>query len=269
MSAGAASLIVADGHTHVYPFHDRTRALDALGRGLNRLAGPAPDRGERIVRVACLIESNASGVFGKLVAQSEAEPGREGAVEPCAEPQSVRIRPATGEETTVVAGRQVTSEERLEILALGTVEQLEDGAPAAQLVRELRGRAVPALNWAPGKWFGARGGVVARLLAEFGPADLVVCDTALRPVGWGEPRLMRAARARGFKVIAGSDPLPLPGEESRVGSYGFRVEGAWDSEYPARSLAALLLRSDAVVHRVGRRGSLPSVSLRILRHMLR
>ena len=31
------------------------------------------------------------------------------------------------------------------------------------------------------------------------------------------------ARQQGMRIVAGTDPLPLKGEEARVGSYGFRI----------------------------------------------
>lgn len=273
MSETGSSLIVCDAHVHVYPFHDRTQAFAALARGLAGLADSARRQAESgsnpVMNVACLIETGAVGLFTELTTPAGAAGVPDMDVAPCSESGSVRVTFPDGDECALIAGRQLVTEERLEFLALGVEGEIPSGVSAERLVRELRDRALLVLNWAPGKWFGSRGAVVARLLAEFEPHDFVLCDTALRPVGWGEPSLMRAARARGYKVIAGSDPLPLPGEEWRVGTYGFWAEGDWDAACPARSLADVLLRSDSVPHRVGARGSLPSVFLRLLRHRVR
>jgi hypothetical protein len=39
---------------------------------------------------------------------------------------------------------------------------------------------------------------------------------------------MRKAKQKGFKVIAGSDPLPIPGEEQLAGSYAIVADVDFD-----------------------------------------
>ncbi len=53
-------------------------------------------------------------------------------------------------------------------------------------------------------------------------------------------------------MLPGSDPLPLPGEEARVGAYGFAVDVALDPLRPAAALLAVL-RSGAFFAAFGRR----------------
>jgi hypothetical protein len=51
---------------------------------------------------------------------------------------------------------------------------------------------------------------------------------------------MRAARKRGFSVIAGSDPLPVPGEEKYAGTFATVFEGDFDAAKPVSAMRALL-----------------------------
>jgi hypothetical protein len=51
---------------------------------------------------------------------------------------------------------------------------------------------------------------------------------------------MRLAQRRGFRIIGGSDALPLPGEEKWVGSYGVTAEAEFDASRPAASLLRIL-----------------------------
>ena len=60
----------------------------------------------------------------------------------------------------------------------------------------------------------------------------------------------------GFRVIAGSDPLPLAGEIERPGSFGCLLEGPFSVNRPAAALRDLLAESTPRPFGLGR--SLPS-----------
>jgi hypothetical protein len=119
--------------------------------------------------------------------------------------------------------------------------------------------------WSPGKWTGARGRLVEALVEETPPGGLLLADTALRPRGWPEPRLMRRARAKGFGVLAGSDPLPFPGEERRIGCYATCWEGSFDPERPAASVRAALDTPSPALHARGTRLGVAAVAWRLAR----
>jgi len=68
--------------------------------------------------------------------------------------------------------------------------------------------------------------------------------------------MFREARARGFAVVAGSDPLPFRGEERFVGSYASAVDAALDPVQPLASLRALLGDATTAWTRAGRRPGL-------------
>jgi len=64
--------------------------------------------------------------------------------------------------------------------------------------------------------------------------------------------LFRLAERLGIPILPGSDPLPLPGEAARVGSYGFSVEVESQPDNIARQLCDLLREGRAAVHPYGR-----------------
>ena len=125
----------------------------------------------------------------------------------------------------VIPGRQIACAERVEILALGTEATFNDGIPAKDAIRRVADAgALPVLAWGLGKWMFKREKVVEDLLATFKPSELAIGDSSMRPVFWREPRLMRQARAAGFRILHGSDPLPPKSEETRAGQYGDIVD---------------------------------------------
>ena len=108
------------------------------------------------VPVLMLAEQSGSDVFAYLADH----------LSPCAEPDALWYE-ADGARMLIVAGRQIVSDEGLEILALACREPIEDGRPASTIVAELSARdALVVLPWGAGKWLGERGRLLGRLLAQ-------------------------------------------------------------------------------------------------------
>ena len=66
---------------------------------------------------------------------------------------------------------------------------------------------------------------------------------------------MAKAKNRGFKIIAGSDPLPFKNEEKQIGLYGFSIIGEFDDAQPAESLRRLLKNHQTQVQLIGKRNN--------------
>ncbi|MCA1809521.1 MAG: hypothetical protein LC725_08750 [Lentisphaerae bacterium] len=166
----------------------------------------------------------------------------------------------------LVLGRQLVAAERIEVLGLACTAELSDGLPARDLLHGVRqAGGVPVLPWAPGKWLGARGRLVAELVAAGQPGPLLVGDTTLRPAGWPSPGLARAC----LPCVPGSDPLPLPGEERWLGAYGFCYRAEFDAGCPVTELRRILSQPSPLLEPVGRRGSLAVTIQRLARLKLR
>jgi hypothetical protein len=159
---------------------------------------------------------------------------------PTAEVCSVAAR-AADRELLVIAGRQVACAEDLEVLTLCSTGRIPDGLPIEAVLERAREiDAVPVIPWGPGKWLGARGRLLSRILATARPGELFLGDESSRPFFWGTPRHFDEARARGLAVLPGTDPLPFPHERARVGSFGFGTRMVLDARAPAASLKAHL-----------------------------
>lgn len=241
--------VAADTHVHIYPNHDLRVFFES---GFRNLSGLVPaDKIADTALVCCLTEGRGHHAFRDLAAGRLALP--EGyTCTPGPDPAALRVE-HDGRALHLVAGRQVVTRERLEVLALTVDADLPDDGPVGATLAAARDAgAVPVLSWSPGKWFGGRGRTIREILDQATPGGLLLGDTTLRPTCWPEPLLMKHGRSRGIAILAGSDPLPQLGEESYVGTYGIVAQVPFDAGKPASSLRDLL-RSDKALELRGRR----------------
>lgn len=151
-----------------------------------------------------------------------------------------------------IAGRQVNSRERLEVLALGTRQQFEEGKPARTLIQKVaRAGAIPVLPWGVGKWLGRRGQLVEELIEDPDLPPFFLGDSAHRPTFWPQPSQFRRAEEQGIKNLSGSDPLPFPEEVQRAGSFGVVLDGSLNLERPAQDLKQKLLDPSTTFRQFG------------------
>ncbi|MGA3085683.1 MAG: hypothetical protein ABSE95_12955 [Thermodesulfobacteriota bacterium] len=142
----------------------------------------------------------------------------------------------------LIAGRQIKAEGNLEVLALGSVESFEEGRPVKELIQTIHKRgAIAVIPWGAGKWLGTRGRTIKNLFQNQEVPPFFLGDTRNRPVFWPKSSIFRQAERKGLKTLTGSDPLPLLSHQKVPGSYGFRLTGEINSDYPFKSIKKLLL----------------------------
>lgn len=203
---------ILDTHLHLYPCFDLPLAFNQFLDNTARLGGTQTSR------VACLAERFDCNYYQSIAAGDIRLDGF--TTDKVLEDEVTLTRERDKLSLSLLPGRQIISREKIEILALGCPQSLEDGQPALDVIYQIIQLGhVPVLPWSPGKWFGARGELIKRLISELGAGDFLIGDTPLRPYGWAIPRLMKLAKQKGFSVVAGSDPLPFSGEEHWLGAY--------------------------------------------------
>ncbi len=235
MPAVARTLV--DGHVHL---HDGVEVAAFLDSAAANFAAAARQLGLPAAPTGCLLLAEARGVdrFARL---ADGTPTGSWHLRPTREPVSlIGHRPDTPP-IVLVAGRQIVCREGLELLALGTRATFADGQPLDQaLARVIAEDAVPVLPWGVGKWRGVRGRLIADLLGRRRDPPLFVGDNGGRLGLAPRPELFERAERACVPVLAGTDPLSLPGQLAKVGGFGFVAELALDREAPFAALRGYL-----------------------------
>jgi hypothetical protein len=223
-------MMIVDTHVHLYPDYDMGLVLRRCAERLHALV---PDA----VPVACLTERSDCDQYRALLASGNIAGGGILGVEVLEGGRSLAVRFGGGVPPLfVLPGRQIATRERVELHCLGKQADIPDGEPCRQTVGrilELDGLAV--LPWGVGKWLFQRRHVVDALVGAFSPSELMLGDSAMRPWLWPEPMPLRCARRRGYRVLAGSDPLPHEKNGVWIGRYATLIDAQFDPAAPAKS----------------------------------
>lgn len=144
-------------------------------------------------------------------------------------------------ELVLVPGRQVVSRERLEILVLACSEELRDGAPFGEILKQaMETNYVTLIPWGLGKWHGRRGRLVRTAIESRPARNLFLGDNGGRLHGTPTPGLLLRGMQHGIWNLPGSDPLPFRSQQTRVGSRGFVLQGDVDRRRPAQTIRRAL-----------------------------
>lgn len=253
-------MIAIDCHVHVYPGYDLGRFLSAAVDNLARLN----PRDASDMEYGLLLTERSDCHFFRDAGSGLLDLPVGWRIEGAVEDGVLRFYGPASETLWIFCGRQVVTKERLECFAWFLDVNVQEGCRFLDVQQEILDRGgVPVLPWAVGKWLFGRARDVGEILDASTPESLVLCDSALRFIGWPDPRAMKRARDEGFTVVAGTDPLPGSGEESVVGSYGLILTDGFDSTQPVSSLKQAFLGGSATASIAGQRGSAYTVWQRL------
>lgn len=238
MSSFAPPLYI-DAHVHL---HDPSNALADLRQAAAGFAAAGNYAQPAIIMLA---ERAGFDVFSSLESQL-----------PIAEEREVLWFQHASQRIMLVAGRQIVTSEGLEVLGLGSRRVIPDGLPLNEVLMRLEeADALIVLPWGVGKWLGKRGRVVDACLAQAtasGNRDrLFLGDNGGRPAAWRVRQF-----ESGFKVLSGSDPLPLTGTASAIGRFGSLIEFALPEEKPLQALKHVLRQPIIDIKHYGRPASI-------------
>lgn len=232
---------MVDGHVHIYDNFDLEKFFKIANAFLDHYYDALYANGIPYEKVLLLTESKTNDFFSQLKKEGGFANDSGFRCRETNEPESLVLTKNGKPACYILRGRQIVTEENLEILAVATGQTIEDGLPMDTVIEILTGAGQPAvLAWGFGKWLFKRGKVIQRVLDTCRSPYLLVADNSGRPVFWPTPAAFKKAKALHVPLINGSDPLPFTEEMAKVGSYGFTVVGEFDPEKPAGSLREIL-----------------------------
>jgi len=253
---GSSALALVDAHVHL---HDTFDVAELLDRAAEQRDGAARQLGlsAEVPGTLMLTESEGVAAFTRLTSQVGGRVGR-WSVERTEDAEALRLRTESAAPLGVVAGRQVVTAERLEVLALGTLATFADGEPIRSVIEQVRAAsALAVIPWGFGKWTGRRRKVVESLLDAPDASRLFFGDNGGR-LGIGpEPALFGVARRQGIPILPGSDPLPFADQVGRVLGYGFVLDADVTGDRPATAIKRRLQADRSQPPVFGRRTALP------------
>lgn len=244
-----------DTHVHMHACFEQDRFLDAAADNLQ--VGTV--RNGRVDGMLCLTETAEADWFDRVVASFQTSGNGSGhwCFEPTEESNSCLAVNPENHRIAIIAGRQIVTGEGLEVLALGLKGRFEDGRPLTEVLEAVaRAGAVPVVPWGFGKWTGRRGKLVRQLIAD-PPCNYYLGDNGGRLAMMDEPPEFEEARARGIRILPGTDPFPFSWDVDRVGSFGLEWEGVVAVTHPFRSLQSLLADTTNTLQPYGRLEGLP------------
>ncbi len=247
---------IIDTHLHIYPFYSISNALDSL---INNLHSADPDS----TKVGCLTERYDCDVFSQLSENPPADVADAFSITSTGDCLHITNK-ETGKNAYLLPGQQIITAENLEVLSLNCPQRVKEGDSARQTIESVLSLGgVPVIAFGFGKWLGKRGEIVEKLIEEFGPKQIAMGDTTMRPYGWTTPKAFRKAGSKGIKILCGSDPLPFKGEESRAGTYGTRMN--LNGDHPVEAISGIL-NTNTTQESIGKRNSLFEVAIRMQNH---
>ncbi len=253
-------MIFVDAHVHIYDCLDLDILLDSALKNFQLAAQCHGVRSQPLSSMLLLTEGRSCTWFQQMVAQLAT--GRN--IDTAAPKWTLSMNEETlsltasrhhssGEQICLVAGRQIVTAEKIEVLALFCNTCIHDGLSLKETVETIRqAHAIAVLPWGAGKWLGKRGAILQDFIAGYGGKGLFLGDNGGRPWFLPTPALFHLAEGKGISILPGTDPLPVPHEATRVGSFGFYLDHpSLTTNSPAIQVRDLLLAGEKAIFPFG------------------
>ncbi|MDH5377123.1 MAG: hypothetical protein OEX00_02230 [Gammaproteobacteria bacterium] len=216
-------MIIADTHVHFYPVFDMASLLNSAFDNLSRIAAKQNQKTEDTHLVLMLTESSRQDWFVDTYQQlnkgQAVEYGQWSIQRVADDTRALDALSPNSKKIKIIQGYQIVTKENLEVLGLCSKARIADGASLDQTINSLLEQdAMPVLPWGVGKWLGTRGELVSARITASTVGTVALGDNGGRPGLFPYPRQFSIAKELGMAVYPGTDPLPIRGEEKRVGT---------------------------------------------------
>ncbi|MEM9907111.1 MAG: hypothetical protein AAF921_19010, partial [Cyanobacteria bacterium P01_D01_bin.44] len=244
-----------DTHVHIYDCFNLDAFLESAWHNFHRHASKY-DAGPDFTGVLLLTETRHENWFTSLLHPAQrggAALSTRWSFQRTSETGAVCASNSQGQRLYLMAGRQVITAEKLEVLALISDQTFSDGLSTEATIQSIQaGGGIAVLPWGVGKWLGKRGQLISALLQQNQLSPLFLGDNRGRPQFWLRPRYFEMAQQQGGRILPGTDPLPLASEGSRPGSFGLVCPERLNPEKPGEHLKSMLLNPEVSWQTYGR-----------------
>lgn len=258
-----------DAHVHCYPSYPLDEFLAAAARNFHLNAAHLNITGD-YTALLVLTEAEQENSFQRLhnlleMRQDNDRLPKAWDIQRTSESCSLRLTTDKSVSLFVLAGKQIVTNEDLEVLAIGSNSSPPLQGSLDETVQfVLKQGAIPVIPWGCGKWLQRRGRIIRTLIEERIGEMIFLGDNGNRPFFWRQSPIFDIGSAAGFANLPGSDPLPLDSEFLRPGSFGVALTGAIETETPYQSLRVHLANPDKQLRPFGKAES----SIRFFKNQL-
>lgn len=245
------STTLIDGHVHLHEEFRLDRVLESAVLNAAKLTPNADEDIEERVVVLLLAQIPAADPLEDLKHRASHCSSWTHVVP---DDTSMVFTKSDGSTVVVVAGRQLVSAEKLEVLSLCSRSEIPNGLPLCDALRAVReAEAVAVLPWGFGKWWFSRGQLLRQFLAtkDVDDGSVLLGENGCHWTLMGETAA-KLGRQYGVPILAGSDPLPIPVHEQRAGNFGSLIHAAIDLDAPTEWLRRHLQNPAEPLETVGR-----------------
>jgi hypothetical protein len=242
--------LLADAHVHVHDNFDWDTLLTAAANNFTNALSSGQLINVGVLFIADILQQKKFSRLKETLSTGSSH--SEWVIQPTLERISVIAKHPHYPHIILIAARQIVTSEKMEVLSLFTGETFTDNLTIYETLGVIaQANGLPVFPWGVGKWIGRRGTILNQLLQNSHCPLFFLGDNSGRPIFWPRPSYFQDAEARGIGILPGTDPLPLPSEIYRPGSFGFRVQADVNRDWPGMHLKQLLLANYLAIEPYG------------------
>jgi hypothetical protein len=242
-------MLLIDGHVHLEHQDYFPELLDRALTNMRKIS--AEENGERQVR-GMLFLAEMPGQSWRFAVRENAEKEKSiggkipWSLRPGEQKNVIICENGNGDQMVCLTGQQVNTSEKLELLLFGHDEPYLQESLLRSVEKSVKQGSLIIIPWGVGKWLGKRGRLVLDLMEHEELTGYMLGDNGNRPVVWKKiPQFIRA-RKKNIPIIGGTDPLFLPGQIQRVGSYGTVVSEKTTGYYSVSDIRQLFQKNNSM-----------------------
>ncbi|GBO90160.1 hypothetical protein MSSD14B_38280 [Marinobacter salsuginis] len=126
-------------------------------------------------------------------------------------------------------------------MIIGPSDDVPHEQPLTFYLQQYSSSHLVIIPWGFGKWLGKRGLVLKQAMYQLAQLEYVLGDSSGRPNCWQRIAQFEDAKRLGKHILSGSDPLPVAGQQRKVGIYGAAFYSDQRAEGLVRNLRETIL----------------------------